>query len=125
MEHPITMPEADEFDHDAYHKFISAQVCMNVGGEMKHGRVVKRKRDDDGILIGVAHKNPLLDTSLYEVEFNDGVTEAYTANIIAENIWARANDQGNLYSLIDEIIDHERSNEAIHPDDQYITYNGQ
>jgi hypothetical protein len=69
MKETSGMPEAVEFNNDAYHKFISAHVYMNVGGEMKHGRVTKRKRDDDGLLIGIAHKFPLLDTSLYEVEF--------------------------------------------------------
>jgi hypothetical protein len=71
---------------------------------MKHGRVTKRENDEDGLLIGIAHKNPLLDTSLYEVEFTGGMTEAYAANIIAENIWACADDEGNLYGLIDEIM---------------------
>jgi hypothetical protein len=123
MEEPVQMPEADEFNHESYHRFLSAHVCMNVAGEVKHGRVVKRKRDEDGILIGVAHKNPLLDTSLYEVEFTDSMTEAYSANIIAENIWAKTNDKGNLYSL--KIVVHERSNDALHKDDQYIIYNGQ
>jgi hypothetical protein len=70
---PVTMPEADQFDHDAYLKFIAARVLIPVGGELREGRVVKRKRDEDGLLIGVANPNPLLDTSLYEVEFEDGL----------------------------------------------------
>jgi hypothetical protein len=40
----------------------------------------EKKKDDDGMLIGVANTNPLLETSLYEVEFDDGVTKACAAN---------------------------------------------
>jgi hypothetical protein len=109
MLEPVSMPEANEFNHDQYHKFIAARVSLPVGGEMKHGRVVKRKRDDDGLLIGVAHPNPLLDTSLYELEFEDGVTEAFAPNIIAESVFAKVDDEGNEYALIDEIADHEQS----------------
>jgi hypothetical protein len=35
------------------------------------------------------------------VEFDDGVVEAFTANDIAENIYARVDHDGNLYTLID------------------------
>jgi hypothetical protein len=28
------MPEADEFDHDTYHYFISARVSLPIGGEV-------------------------------------------------------------------------------------------
>jgi hypothetical protein len=75
-------------------------------------------------LIGIAHKNPLLDTSLYEVELNDGGTEEHAANIIAENVYLNGDDDGNEFVLIDEIIDHERLHGAVHIDNQYITYNG-
>jgi hypothetical protein len=118
------MPEADELDHDAYCKFVSARVVIPVGGVMKHGVVVKRKRDEDGLLIGVANKNPILDTSLHEVEFDDGLVEAFTANTIAENIWAHTDNNSNFYSLVDEILDHEKTSEAVHGDDQYVMYKG-
>jgi hypothetical protein len=120
----ITMPEADEYDHDQYLKFSSARVSLPVGGDMKHGRVTKRKRDEDGVLIGIAHPNPLLDTSLYEVEFDDGATEAFAANIFAENVYAKVDHEGNQYSLLDEIVDHEKMGDAINADDQYVWYNG-
>jgi hypothetical protein len=96
------MPEVDEFDHDHNHKFVAARVSIPVGGEMKQSVVMKRKRDEDGLLIRVANKNPLLDTSQYEVEFDDGLVEAFLANTIADNIWARTDNDRNLYSLIDE-----------------------
>jgi hypothetical protein len=117
------MPEADLFDHDQYHKFIAARVSLPIGGEMRHGTVVKRKRDDDGMLIGIEHPNPLLDTSLY-AEFDDGIIEVFAANIIAESIYAKVDSEGNQYSLINEIIDHEQRHDAVNADDQYVYYNG-
>jgi hypothetical protein len=117
------MPPADEFDYDQYHKCISARDSIPVGGEVQQGRVMKLKRDEDGLLLGRAHTNPLLDTSLYEVEFDDGITQAFATNIIAENVYAKVDQEGNEYVLIDEIIDHEKHHDAVSIYDQYVTYN--
>lgn len=120
----LRMPEADEYDHDAYHKFISARIQVPSAGELKTGTVTRRKRDDDGHLIGRANPNPILDTSVYEVLFDDGHIETFAANTIAENIYAQVDDEGNVYSLIDEIIDHRKTNAALHADDAYVEYKG-
>jgi hypothetical protein len=92
-------------------------VSIPVGGELKSGTVVKRKRGEDGLLIGIANKNPILDTSLYEVVFDDGVVKAFTSNVIAENIYARVDHDCNLYTLADEIIDHDKQKDALSADD--------
>jgi hypothetical protein len=97
MPEEVTMAEADEFDHNQYQKFIAARVSLPPGG-----KVVKRKRDDNAVLIVVSHPNPLLDTSLYEVEFVDRAAEAFAANIIAKKVYAKVDAEGNQYSLIDE-----------------------
>jgi hypothetical protein len=70
-------------------------------------------------LIGAAHANPLLDTSLYEVLFKDGEVEYNSAKTIAENIFEPVDNEGNLFSLLDKIIDHKRNNEAVHKDDTF------
>jgi hypothetical protein len=87
------------------------------GGQVVSGRVIRRKRDNDGNLIGKANKDPLLDTSLVEVEFQDGHIEAYTANAIAESMYEQVDEEGNLQRLMDEIIDHRKLGDAVHPDD--------
>jgi hypothetical protein len=79
-----TMPEVDTFDYDQYHKFIAARASLPSGGVIKQGKVIKRKRDEDGMLIGVANPNTLLDNSLYKVEFDDCVMEEFAVNIITE-----------------------------------------
>jgi hypothetical protein len=74
-----------------------------------YGTVKRRKRDSDGELIGKSHKNPLLDTAVYEVEFDSGDTEAYHANVIAESIYAQTDNDGYTTYLLKEIVDHRSS----------------
>jgi hypothetical protein len=47
-----TMPEADDFDHDAFDKYIASQVVLPTGDNISYGKVIRRKRDNDGNLIG-------------------------------------------------------------------------
>ncbi len=119
-----TMEEADTLDYNEYNKFISAQVILPRSGEKAVGRVIKRKRDEDGHFVGKSHSNPLLDTTLYDVEFEDGLVETYAANQIAEGIFAQVDDEGREYLLIDEIVDHKRTGEALSKDDGFVMHNG-
>jgi hypothetical protein len=109
--------EVDDFDIDAHHKFISSKVMIPQGGQVVTGRVVRRKRDQDGNLIGKSHSDPLLDTSLFEVEFEDGYIETYTANIIAESMYEQVDSEGQLHRMMDEIVYHKKMSDAIHADD--------
>jgi hypothetical protein len=76
------------------------------------GKVVKRARDSNGNLIGKTHLNPLLNTALYEVEFADGTSEAYAANVIAESLYAQEEAEGGLPDL-EVILDHESDETAV------------
>jgi hypothetical protein len=67
----------------------------------------------------------LLNTRLYEVTFADGTVQDYTANKIAEAIYAEVDEEGNKYLLLDAIIDHRRDKTAMDKADTWITsYNG-
>ena len=63
--------------------------------------------------MGVANNNPILDTRQYEVEFLDGQVEILTANLIAENIIAQADNEGHYHLALDEIEDHRVLEDAI------------
>jgi hypothetical protein len=65
------------------------------GGEEQFGRVVKRMRDKDGLPIGTTNNNPILDSQLYDAEFQDGYRTSLAANSIAENLFAQIDDEGN------------------------------
>ena len=116
------LAEADEIQHEAFDKYISARVCIPQGDQMSYGTVRRRKRDSDGNLIGRSNKNPLLDSSIYEVEFDSGETEAYTANIIAEHLYAQVDDEGYTHYILSDIVDHQKDESAIpQGEDAYIT----
>ena len=61
-------------------------VLLPRGEGVEHGKVIGRKCDQDGRPVGNSNANPLLNTRVYEVEFQDGYIQEYLANTIAENI---------------------------------------
>ena len=82
IDESLTMPEADDFDYDAYDGLIEAEVRLNRNGVQQAGRVVSRKTDKSGRPFGGGHANPLLDTREYVVEFLDCSSKTYTTNLI-------------------------------------------
>ena len=50
--------------------------------EPQLARVTKQLKDTNGIPIGTADQNPLLDTCMYEVEFADGEKASLAANYL-------------------------------------------
>jgi hypothetical protein len=113
------MPEADEYTPETFDKYISAEVMLPVGGDLKRAKVTARKQDDNGNPVGLAHNNPILDTRLYEVEFPDGSTDAFSANVIAESMYSQIDDEGHSYQLLQEIIDHKSDGNAVVKDDGF------
>ena len=69
-------------------------------------RVTKSLRDNEGILIGIANDNPLLDSRIYEVEYNDGHKASLSANSIVQIMFVQADDEGNRFVLLDSIADY-------------------
>ena len=91
----VTDERPDEDDEEVIDKCINAELIMDVGTDNeRRGRVAKCLRGLDGEPIGRAHSNPLFDTHEYEIEFTDGTTEKYQANIITENMYAQVDDEG-------------------------------
>ena len=68
--------------------------------------MTKRLRDKDGIPIGTANDNPILDSRVYEIEYLDGHKASLAANSIAENLFAQVDEGGNRHLLMDAIADH-------------------
>ena len=69
-------------------------------------KVIARKRDADGAPVGKRNNNPILDTCVYEVQFPDGHTEEYAANIIAESLYLTIDDKGHTYLIMKDIVGH-------------------
>ena len=64
------------------------------------------KRDQDDNPGGLANSNPILGTCSYIVSFGDGNQTKITANLIVESLFSQCDPDGNLYVLLDEIIEH-------------------
>ena len=105
-------------------QYVNAEVLMQKGDGFKTGKVVGRKRQADGSLKGTANANPILDTRTYEVEFPDGEISEYTANVIAENMWAQCDLEGRQNLLLDAIIDHRSDGHAVKFADRFVEVNG-
>ena len=100
--------EADDtFSPDSYDSYVNMELALDRGDEQpSYARVTKRMKDKDGLPIGTANDNPILDTRVYEVEYADGHKTALAANIIAENLFAQVDQEGNRHVLFSEITDH-------------------
>ena len=82
----LSMPEAESYDKESFDKLISGHVLLPRGEGVEHGKVGGRKHDQDGHPVEHSNVNPLLNTRVYEVEFQDGYSQEYLANTIAESI---------------------------------------
>ena len=77
-------------------------------------------KDANGLPIGLANENPILDTRMYEVEYLDGEQMSLAANNIAENLFAQIDDDGNRQVLMDKIIGHRSNEYALKQQDAFI-----
>ena len=68
------MPEADaNFTLDLFDDtYLNMELDIPIyGDEPDFSKVTKRLWDKDGLTIGRAHNNPILDTRMYEVDYKD------------------------------------------------------
>ena len=85
----------------------SARICIPRGDGVRYGTVVHRKRGHDGSVIGEPNSNPILDTQVYTVQFDDGMVEEMAANAIVQSIYENSDESGWGESLVlDEILEH-------------------
>jgi hypothetical protein len=112
-----SMPEADDWDAEAFHRYIAAKVRLPKDGQEVIAKVIARKRDHNGNPIGKSNSNPFLDTRLYQVVFPDVETAKYSANVIAECLYSQVNDEGNQFLLMNEIIDWLQTDEVVKDED--------
>jgi hypothetical protein len=118
------IPDIDEVTPEMHDGYIGAQVNLPFQGTLRSGIVRKRARNDEGELEGTAHSNPILDTRSYQVEFPDGELAAYSANLIAESMYAQCDVDGNQFRLIDELVDHRKDGNQVEFADRFVTVNG-
>jgi hypothetical protein len=120
------MPDIDdvkeENDVDTYNQYVGAHVRVPIGDEIRSGKAVRRKRELDGTARGRANANSMLYTRTYEIDSPDGRSDEYTANVIAENMYAQCDIEGRKYNLMEGIVDHKTDGHAVEPAEMYIKH---
>jgi hypothetical protein len=112
--------DVDGHTPDSLDKHIAAEVSLPHGGGLVRAKVINRKQDHNKTPIELAHKNPILDSRQYDVVFEDGSTNTFTANVIAENMYPQVDDEGHHFTIVDEIIKHKSDGSAVKNDDRFV-----
>ena len=99
--------EADDiFDPEEFYNYVNMELALDRHDDgPEFARFKKRLKDKDGITIGIAADNPILDTRMYEVEYADGYKTAMTANPIASELFSQVDQYGQRFVLFNAIID--------------------
>jgi hypothetical protein len=118
------MPDRDEQQFEHYDLYINAEVLFNHRDRMTTGKVRGRKRENDGSLRRTGNNNPILDTRSYMVSFEDGSEAEYSANVLAENMYAQCDTEGNQYLLREAVTDHRQTPDAVVPNNATFQWNG-
>jgi hypothetical protein len=119
------IPNADDITPEDADNYVGAEVTLPLGGTIRAGTVKRRARSlETGELTGTKNSNPILDTRSYEVEFPDGEVAEYAANVIAENMFAQCDSEGNQFRLMSDIVDHKSDKRAVQFADRFIIVNG-
>ena len=112
----------DRFTPDSYDNYINMELALDRGGQQsEYTRVKKRLKDNQGLPIGIASDNPILDTRMYKIQYQDGHTAALAANLIAENLFAQVDEEGNRSVLFDEIVDVRTDVTQVLQQDAFVT----
>jgi len=113
----LPMPEAGD-------NYVNASLMLPRGNSLARGTVIGQKRDARGDPIGNTNTDPIMDSRIYHIEFDDGNVCELTVNIIAESMYASCNADGNEYILFDSFIDYKSNLKAVRKDNQQIVHNG-
>ena len=105
----------------AYDRIINAEVLLQHGEKVQTGRAIQRSIGAEGTVLGSYDDNPLLNSIIYDVEFDDGTIKEYSANVIAENMLSQVDSEGFSTTIMGAIIDHKKDEStAISKEDMYV-----
>ena len=93
---------------------IGAEVVME-GEKGAKGicKVIRRHVDKEGKFVGTTSDKNEMNTMLFDCMCWDGKVRQYAANIIAQNILQRCDDDGRYSCELKEIIGHRRDGDAV------------
>ena len=100
------IPEADDiFDLEEFYNCVNMELSLDRHDDgPEFARVNKRLKYKYGRPIVIAADNPIIDTSMYEVEYAGGCKTAMTANAIASNLFSQVDQDVQRFVLFNSII---------------------
>ena len=101
-----------EVTPEEYDEHLQKVIKINHQGTETFAKIIGRKRDKDGSLKGKSNDNSRLDTMLYVGETVNGDLAEFTANMVAENLFAICDDDDNLCRIFYEIVDCEQDGDS-------------
>ena len=107
IEEEALMPDVEDFEYtDVFDQYILASVMLLKDYGFARALVKKRNRDSDGNIMVSYHYNPLLDTCVYEVQFQNVLISEYEANLIDKILYSQIDPDGNESIILKDILDH-------------------
>ena len=101
------MPDVEDFEYtNVFDQYILASVMLLKDYGFARALVKKRNRDSDGNIMVSYHYNPLLDTCVYEVQFQNVLISEYEANLIDKILYSQIDPDGNESIILKDILDH-------------------
>ena len=117
---PLDSDGTTAFEKPITDYWIHAEVNLPQGENFQSAKVIGRSKDKDGNIVGTYDNNPHLNTMVYDVEFPDGEIREYSANVIAENMYAQVDADGHTHTMLDSIIDYQKDGNAVDMADMYV-----
>jgi hypothetical protein len=96
----------------AWDRMLQAEIAINkgtpAGPAVCKGTVKQRAIAPTGKTMGTYDQNPLMNTMVYEVEFEDGDIVEYSANSIADNMLRQIDSEGFSITMLAGIVDFKK-----------------
>ena len=87
---------------------IKIEVVLPHGESEELVKVIRRPVDVNGEFIGTTSDTRVINTCVYDVEFQDGFIKYYSANVIAENMLSQVDSEGYHSKLLKSISMHSK-----------------
>jgi Reverse transcriptase (RNA-dependent DNA polymerase) len=109
----VTIPSTEHDELPGPELLINAEVVLPRGDRMEIAKILKRKRNEDGLFIGRKGTSPATDSRIFTVVFKDGEEKDISYNILAEHLYSQIDSEGRQYRLFKEIINHRKNKRAL------------
>ena len=111
--YPVDNDGTTDFEKPITDHWIHVEMNLPQGDAMYNFKVIVCATDQDENVIVTYDDNPYSNTMMYDVEFPDGEIKEYSANVIAENMYAQVDAEVFSHSLLDSISDFKKYGNAV------------